>query len=76
MLFYINENPIFLSVQEEKLQKEALKAKAAQLKKQDKEIKKLQNGKYALKYITAEIDLKLLENGAIGGVLYLSSHVI
>ncbi|XP_020590637.1 crossover junction endonuclease EME1B [Phalaenopsis equestris] len=55
--------------QEEKLQKEALKADAAELKKLEKEKQKWEKGKLALKSIIAEIDAKFLENGSIGGHL-------
>lgn len=56
-----------LSLQQEKLQKQAQKAEAAELKKLQKEQQKWENGKFALKSIVAEIDAKVVEIGAIGG---------
>ncbi|PON47814.1 ERCC4 domain containing protein [Parasponia andersonii] len=54
---------------QEKLEKEALKAEAAELKKIEKERKKWENGKFALKSIVAEIDAKVIETGSVGGSL-------
>ncbi|XP_015886576.3 crossover junction endonuclease EME1B isoform X1 [Ziziphus jujuba] len=54
---------------QEKLQKAALKAEAAEFKKVEKEKKKWENGKFALKSIVAEIDAKVVELGSIGGNL-------
>lgn len=58
--------------QQEKLQKEALKAEAAVLKKVEKEKKKWENGKFALKSIVAEIDAKVVELGSVGGISYFN----
>ncbi|KAJ6810987.1 crossover junction endonuclease EME1B isoform X1 [Iris pallida] len=55
--------------QEEKLQKEALKAEAAEIKKIEKEKQKWEKGKFAIKSIVAEIDTKVVENGSVGGHL-------
>lgn len=54
-------------VQRDKLQKEALKAEAAEMKKWVKEKQKWERGKYALKSIVAEIDAKVVEDGLVGG---------
>ncbi|KAK8499787.1 hypothetical protein V6N13_038855 [Hibiscus sabdariffa] len=54
---------------QEKLQKAALKAEAAELKKLQKERQKWEKGKFALKSIVAEIDTKVVELGSIGGHL-------
>lgn len=66
--------------QQDKLQKEALKAEAAELKKVQKEKKKWENGKFALKSIVAEIDAKVVELGSVGGTIFRysvcsSSHI-
>ncbi|XP_009333754.2 crossover junction endonuclease EME1B isoform X1 [Pyrus x bretschneideri] len=53
----------------EKLQKEALKAEAAEMKKIQKEKQKWEKGKFALKSIVAEIDSKVVELGSVGGNL-------
>ncbi|KAG1359066.1 crossover junction endonuclease EME1B [Cocos nucifera] len=55
--------------QQDKLQKEALKAEAAEMRKLVKEKQKWERGKYALKSIVAEIDTKVVENGLVGGHL-------
>lgn len=57
-------------IQQEKLQKAAQKAEAAELKKMQKEKKKWEKGKLALKSIVAEIDAKVVELGSIGGKLF------
>ena len=54
-------------MQQEKLQKAALKAEAAKFKKLQKERQKWEKGKFALKSIVAEIDTKVVELGSIGG---------
>ncbi|EXB64481.1 hypothetical protein L484_006718 [Morus notabilis] len=54
---------------QEKLQKEALKAEVAELKKIEKEKKKWENGKFAIQSIVAEIDAKVIEIGSVGGNL-------
>ncbi|BFG35249.1 hypothetical protein CerSpe_215230 [Prunus speciosa] len=54
---------------QEKLQREALKAEAAELKKIQKEKQKWEKGKFALKSIVAEIDSKVVELGSVGGNL-------
>lgn len=59
--------------QQEKLKKAALKAEAAELKKIEKERKKWENGKFALKAIVAEIDAKVIEMGSIGGGVVFQS---
>lgn len=55
--------------EQEKLKKEAMKAEAAELKKIEKEKQKWEKGKFAMKYIVAEIDAKVVESGSIGGHL-------
>ncbi|THU48934.1 hypothetical protein C4D60_Mb06t04230 [Musa balbisiana] len=55
--------------QQEKLKKEALKSEAAEAKKLEKERQKWEKGKFALKSILAEIDVKVIENGSVGGHL-------
>lgn len=54
-------------MQQEKLQKAALKAEVAEFKKLQKERQKWEKGKFALKSIVAEIDTKVVELGSIGG---------
>ncbi|XWS41436.1 hypothetical protein CRYUN_Cryun17cG0081800 [Craigia yunnanensis] len=54
---------------QEKLQKAALKAEAAEFKKLQKERQKWEKGKFSLKSIVAEIDTKVVELGSIGGHL-------
>ncbi|XP_065873187.1 crossover junction endonuclease EME1B-like isoform X2 [Euphorbia lathyris] len=51
------------------LQKAALKAEAAELKKLDKEKQMWEKGKFALKSIVAEIDTSVVEQRSIGGHL-------
>lgn len=51
--------------------KAASKAEAAELKKREKEMKKWEKGKYALKSIVAEIDKKVVEMGSIGGWMFV-----
>ncbi|KAL4290220.1 hypothetical protein GQ457_14G002940 [Hibiscus cannabinus] len=58
-----------LKKEQEKLQKAALKAEAAEFKKLQKERQKWEKGKFALKSIVAEIDTKVVELGSIGGHL-------
>ncbi|WOL20313.1 crossover junction endonuclease EME1B [Canna indica] len=53
----------------EKLQKQVLKAEAAEAKKLERERHKWEKGKFALKSIVAEIDAKVIENGSVGGHL-------
>lgn len=59
-------------LQQEKLRKAAMKAEAAELKKIEKEKQKWEKGKFAMKYIVAEIDAKVVESGSIGGRLLVS----
>ena len=54
--------------QEDKLQKQAMRAQLA-TKKNDKEIQKWESGKYALECITTEIDHTVAKSGSIGGLL-------
>ncbi|GLT63951.1 hypothetical protein SLA2020_364750 [Shorea laevis] len=56
-------------VKQEKLQKAAQKAEAAEMKKLQKEKQKWEKGKFALKSIVAEIDAKAVELGSVGGHL-------
>lgn len=63
-------------VQQEKLHKAALKAEAAELKKMEKEKKKWENGKLALKYIVAEIDAKVIELGSVGGRIFANIQLL
>ena len=56
-------------IQEEKLQRAALKAEAAEVKKLQKEKQKWEKGKLALKSIVAQIDTKVIELGSIGGMV-------
>jgi crossover junction endonuclease EME1 len=49
-----------------------MKAEAAELKKIEKERQKWEKGKFALQYIVAEIDAKVVESGSIGGRLLIS----
>ncbi|XVF17099.1 hypothetical protein REPUB_Repub10bG0089200 [Reevesia pubescens] len=58
-----------LKKEQEKLQKAALKAEAADIKKLQKERQKWEKGKFVLKSIVAEIDTKVVELGSIGGHL-------
>ncbi|KAI4310594.1 hypothetical protein MLD38_035562 [Melastoma candidum] len=53
----------------EKLQKTMMKAEAAEMKKVQKEKQKWEKGKFALKSIVAQIDVKVVETGSIGGHL-------
>ncbi|EPS65652.1 hypothetical protein M569_09123, partial [Genlisea aurea] len=53
----------------EKLLKAAAKAKAAEVRKHNKEMEKWGKGKYALKSIVADIDKKVVELGTIAGHL-------
>lgn len=62
-------------IQQEKLQKAALKAEEAERKKLEKEKKKWEKGKLALKSIVAEIDTKVVE-GSIGGKEFLYLCII
>ncbi|KAJ4715488.1 crossover junction endonuclease EME1B-like [Melia azedarach] len=55
--------------EQEKLQKAALKAEAAELKKMQKEMQKWEKGKFAQKSIVAGIDAKVVELGSVGGHL-------
>lgn len=57
--------------QEEKLEREAKKAEALEMKKFEKEKKKWEKGKLALKSIVAEIDPKVIQDGKLGGWLHL-----
>lgn len=57
-------------IQQEKLQKAAQKAEAAELKKMQKEKKKWEKGKLASKSIVAEIDAKVVELGSVGGKFF------
>jgi hypothetical protein len=57
-------------VKQEKLQKAAQKAEAAEMKKLQKEKQKWEKGKFALKSIVAEIDAKAVELGSVGGELF------
>lgn len=59
-------------LQQEKLKKEALKSEAAEAKKLEKERQKWEKGKFALKSILAEIDVKVIENGSVGGMVNMS----
>lgn len=59
-----------LFLQQEKLQKAALKAEAAELKKIEKERQKWEKGKFAQNSIVAEIDAKVVELGSLGGILF------
>ncbi|KAM5546576.1 crossover junction endonuclease EME1B [Rosa sericea] len=54
---------------QEKMQREALKAEAADMKKIQKEKQRWEKGKFALKSIVAEIDCKVVELGSLGGNL-------
>ncbi|CAN6459696.1 unnamed protein product [Victoria cruziana] len=58
-----------LKRQQERLQKEALKAEAAKMKKLQKEKDRWEKGKLAIKAIVVEIDTKVVEMGLIGGSL-------
>ncbi|KAK7358890.1 hypothetical protein VNO77_00830 [Canavalia gladiata] len=58
-----------LQREQERLKKAALKAEAAELKKIEKEKQKWEKGKFAIKSIVAEIDVKVVESGSIGGHL-------
>ncbi|KAF3781199.1 Crossover junction endonuclease [Nymphaea thermarum] len=59
----------FIIAQQEKLQKEALKAEAAEMKKLQKEKERWEKGKLAIKSIVLKIDTKVVEMGLIGGSL-------
>lgn len=68
--FYQNNKLIDIhEKQQEKLQREALKDEAAEMKKIQKEKQKWEKGKFALKSIVAEIDSKVVELGSVGGVV-------
>lgn len=56
--------------QQDKLQKAALKAEAAESKNVQKEKKKWENGKLALKSIVAEIDANVVELSSVGGAIF------
>ncbi|KAJ8637800.1 hypothetical protein MRB53_012067 [Persea americana] len=58
-----------LKREQEKLRKEAMKAEVAAMKKLQKEKEKWEKGKFALKFIVAEIDKRVVEVGSIGGHL-------
>ncbi|PQQ19972.1 hypothetical protein Pyn_21897 [Prunus yedoensis var. nudiflora] len=58
-----------LKKQQEKLQRAALKAEAEEMKKIQKEQQKWEKGKFAVKSIVAEIDIKVVELGSVGGNL-------
>ncbi|XP_058080907.1 crossover junction endonuclease EME1B isoform X2 [Magnolia sinica] len=58
-----------LKREQEKLQKETLKAEAAEMRKLQKEKEKWEKGKFAVKSVVAEIDTKVVEIGSIGGHL-------
>lgn len=60
-------------IQEEKLQKAALKAEAAESKKLQKEMQKWVKGKFAQDSIVAEIDAKVVELSSVGGQVYFIS---
>ncbi|XP_071732283.1 crossover junction endonuclease EME1 [Rutidosis leptorrhynchoides] len=55
--------------EQEKLDKIALKAQAAESKKMQKEIERWEKGKFAQQSIVAKIDTKVVEQGSIGGQL-------
>lgn len=57
-------------MQQEKLQKAALKAEAAELKQLQKELQKWEKGKFAQKSVVAEIDAKVVEMGSVGGLIF------
>lgn len=75
-IFHLNRTKLIHihEKQEEKLQREALKAEAAEMKKIQKEKQRWEKGKFALKSIVAEIDSKVVESGSVGGddILLLS----
>ena len=48
------------------MQREALKAEAAEMKKLQKEKLRWEKGKFALKSIVAEIDSKVIASGSVG----------
>lgn len=52
------------------MQKAALKAQAAELKKMEKEMQKWEKGKFALNSIVAEFDTRVIEHGSVGGKNY------
>ncbi|KAF5199856.1 Crossover junction endonuclease eme1b [Thalictrum thalictroides] len=58
-----------LKKEQEDLQRKALKAEAAEAKKLQKEQQKWEKGKSSLKFISVEIDAKVVELGAVGGHL-------
>ncbi|KAL5987678.1 hypothetical protein ACLOJK_035428 [Asimina triloba] len=64
-----------LKREREKLQKEALKAKAADMKRLQKEKDKWEKGKFATKSVVAEIDAKVVETGLIGANYYYLQNV-
>ncbi|XP_076937393.1 crossover junction endonuclease EME1B [Bidens hawaiensis] len=55
--------------EQEKLEKIALKAQAAEMKKTQKEIERWEKGKFAQQSIVAKIDTRVVEQGSIGGQL-------
>ncbi|KAH9314962.1 hypothetical protein KI387_023589 [Taxus chinensis] len=57
-----------LKKEEEKMRKESAKTEAAEMRNRQKEIKKWEKGKFALKSISAEIDTKVIERGLIAGM--------
>lgn len=59
-------------IQQEKLQKAAEKAEAAEQRKLEKEKQKWEKGKFAHKSIVAKIDPKVVELGSIGGRFFIS----
>ncbi|CAK9136925.1 unnamed protein product [Ilex paraguariensis] len=62
--------------EQEKLQKEVLRAEAVEMKKLQKERQKWEKGKFALKSIVAEIDPKIVELGSVGGTAFLYTAYI
>ncbi|KAG8043688.1 hypothetical protein GUJ93_ZPchr0458g22632 [Zizania palustris] len=57
------------------MQKEAMKAEQAEMKKLDKEKRKWESGKFASKCIVTEIDTSVIESGSVGGTIeWLSVH--
>lgn len=56
------------------MEREAKKAEALEMKKLEKEKKKWEKGKLALKSIVAEIDPKVIQDGKLGGWLHLEKR--
>lgn len=54
-------------LKQEKMEKIALKAQAAEMKKMQKEIERWEKGKFSQQSIVAKIDTKVVEQGSIGG---------